>query len=60
MDIGERGRLIGRARALEIFSTGRTISAAEAHEWGLVRRIVAAENLLAQSYSEISCPKQSR
>ena len=42
-------RLIGRARALELFLTGQKLSAAEAMEWGLVNRIVSASELIAVS-----------
>lgn len=38
-------RAIGRKRALEMLLTGETISAARAAEWGLVNRVVAAEDL---------------
>jgi enoyl-CoA hydratase len=36
-------RAIGRARAMDLVLTGRTISAAEAERMGLVSRVVAAE-----------------
>ncbi|MCL6480791.1 MAG: enoyl-CoA hydratase/isomerase family protein [Firmicutes bacterium] len=39
-------RIVGRARAAELFATGRTLSAAEAHSWGLVVRLTAPEHLL--------------
>ncbi len=39
-------RLIGRARALEMLTTGRKVSAHEALEWGLVRKIPDGTNLL--------------
>lgn len=32
-------RIVGRVRARELFVTGRTLSATEAHAWGLVARI---------------------
>lgn len=37
-------RLIGQSRAVEITLTGRVITAAEAHAWGLVHRLTSAEN----------------
>ncbi len=38
-------RAIGRKRALEMLLTGETISAQRAAEWGLVNRVVAADEL---------------
>jgi len=43
-------RLIGRSRAMEMLSTARTVSAAEAYSVGLVRRIVAAEDVLPNAF----------
>jgi enoyl-CoA hydratase/carnithine racemase len=40
-------RLVGWSRAAEIVFTGRTLSAAEAHELGLVSRVVDSGELLA-------------
>jgi enoyl-CoA hydratase/carnithine racemase len=40
-------RAIGRKRALEMLLTGDTISADKAAEWGLVNRVVPAEDLEA-------------
>lgn len=42
-------RLIGRARAMEIFVTGRTIAADEALTVGLVREVVAPEHVLPRA-----------
>jgi enoyl-CoA hydratase len=42
-------RLIGRARAMEVFVTGRTIAADEALALGLVREIVAPEHVLRRT-----------
>ncbi len=39
-------RLIGRARAMEIFATGRTIGADEALSLGLVREVAGADQVL--------------
>jgi len=41
-------RAVGRKRALEMLFTGRLISAQEAREWGLVNKVVPAENLDAE------------
>lgn len=42
-------RLVGRGRALELLMTGRTIDAEEALRIGLVERVVADADLLAQA-----------
>jgi enoyl-CoA hydratase/carnithine racemase len=42
-------RLIGRSCASEIFSTGRTITADEALQTGLVRRVVPARELISSA-----------
>lgn len=42
-------RLIGRARALEIFVTGLRLSANGAHEWGLVTRITPANAAISEA-----------
>ena len=39
-------RRVGRTRALGMLLTGRFLSAAEAHEWGLVNCVVSKEELL--------------
>jgi len=39
-------RIVGRGRALELLTSGRTISAEEAYAWRLVNRIVEQEELL--------------
>ena len=41
-------RKVGAARALEMAMLGRRVSAQEAHDWGLVNRLVAAEQLDAK------------
>jgi 2-(1,2-epoxy-1,2-dihydrophenyl)acetyl-CoA isomerase len=38
-------RLVGQARAFEWFATGRRLSAAEAHQWGIVNEVVEHEAL---------------
>jgi len=38
--------LIGKARALDLCLTGRTITAREAHEWGLVHEVVSGSMLM--------------
>lgn len=47
-------RLIGHARASELLFTGKTISAAEALEWGLVSQVVSGDKLIetAQAMAE--------
>jgi 2-(1,2-epoxy-1,2-dihydrophenyl)acetyl-CoA isomerase len=42
-------RLLGYARAFEWLCTGRRLSAAEAHDWGLVNEVVAADALAARA-----------
>src|ERR1035437_1293041 len=42
-------RAIGRKRAMEMLLTGRAIDAATAEEWGLVNRVVAPEELSAET-----------
>jgi 2-(1,2-epoxy-1,2-dihydrophenyl)acetyl-CoA isomerase len=41
-------RLLGTARAFEWLCSGRKLTAAEAHAWGLVSEVVEAESLLAR------------
>jgi 2-(1,2-epoxy-1,2-dihydrophenyl)acetyl-CoA isomerase len=42
-------RLLGTGRAFEWLCSGRRLSAAEAHAWGLVSEVVAAERLPARA-----------
>ncbi len=42
-------RAVGKAKAMDMILTGRTIDAAEADRIGLVSRVVPAEDLLAQA-----------
>ena len=42
-------RLLGAARAFEWLTSGRRLSAAEAHAWGLVTEVVPAEELPART-----------
>lgn len=42
-------RAIGKAKAMDLILTGRTIDAAEAERAGLVSRVVPAEDLLAET-----------
>jgi enoyl-CoA hydratase len=42
-------RAIGKARAMDLILTGRTFTAAEASQWGLVSRIVPADRVLDEA-----------
>jgi len=41
-------RLLGAARAFEFFATGRRLTAAEAHAWGLVNEVVEADGFASR------------
>jgi enoyl-CoA hydratase len=40
-------RLVGRVRANDVLLTGRFLTAEEAHEWGIVSRVVPKDDLLS-------------
>lgn len=42
-------RLVGYARAFEWLSSGRTLTAVEAHAWGIVSEVVESERLLERA-----------
>jgi enoyl-CoA hydratase len=42
-------RLVGKARALEMFVTGRRVSAREANEFGLIREIARADRVVPRA-----------
>jgi len=42
-------RTVGLKRAMELLLLNRTLSAAEAHDWGLVNEVVAEEELLGRA-----------
>lgn len=42
-------QLVGKGKALEMITSAGMLNAAEAKEWGLVNKVVAQENLLAEA-----------
>ncbi len=44
-------RLIGRAKAMDLILTGRTMGAEEAERCGLVSRVVPADNLMGEAFT---------
>src|SRR5258708_36428281 len=56
------GRNIARKRVMEMLLTGDTIDAATAHAWGLVNRVVPAEELDASiaAFTRIILAKSAR
>ena len=44
-------RTVGKQRAMEMALTGRVLKAEEAREWGMVNRVVAADDLLNKAIS---------
>ena len=42
-------RIVGKVRAMDLVLSGRQLTAVEAQEWGLVNRVVAAEQCLAEA-----------
>jgi enoyl-CoA hydratase/carnithine racemase len=47
-------RLVGRARALEMFASGRKLDASEAAAWGLVSRIAPPGGLMETAEAQIT------
>ncbi len=41
-------RILGRRRAMELYLTNRTLTASEALDWGLVNRVVPADQLMSE------------
>ncbi|WP_374943500.1 enoyl-CoA hydratase-related protein [Sphingomonas sp.] len=44
-------RLIGKARATEMMMLGERVTAAKAHDWGMVHRVVSDEQLEGQAFA---------
>ncbi len=42
-------RIVGKVRAMDLVLSGRHLTAQEAHAWGLVNRVVAAEHYLTEA-----------
>jgi len=47
-------RQVGPARARDMLLTGRTVSAAEAEEWGLVARVVAHDDVMDEALAALA------
>jgi enoyl-CoA hydratase/carnithine racemase len=47
-------RQVGPARARDMLMTGRTVTAAEAEDWGLVARVVLHESLMASALDALA------
>jgi enoyl-CoA hydratase/carnithine racemase len=53
-------RLIGRARAIEMLTTGRKVDARQALEWGLLKGLALNEGLIASAASHCLYTSNSR
>ncbi|MGA8037624.1 MAG: enoyl-CoA hydratase/isomerase family protein [Candidatus Acidiferrales bacterium] len=50
--------LIGKARAVEMFVTGRRVETSEALKWGLISNVVDAADLIANAVEQARAPSQ--